>query len=106
MSVSQQATFFRSVTGNSLQKNGTQEPRVPRRHAIGHDGVRITYWTSRDIKPKDTPVVFLHRDPGYNSNSIRRTEGLLLEGDGRVDGRTQSQPARRLESRASLCRNR
>jgi proline iminopeptidase len=51
------------------------------RHDIVVDGIRITYWTSRDIKPTDTPVVFLHGGPGYNSYSFRRTEGLLLEGD-------------------------
>lgn len=51
------------------------------RHDIVVDGVRITYWTSREIKPTDTPVVFLHGGPGYNSYSFRRTAGLLLEGD-------------------------
>lgn len=53
----------------------------PARHDIVVDGVRVAYWTSRDIKPTDTPVVFLHGGPGYNSYSFRRTAGPLLEGD-------------------------
>jgi len=49
------------------------------RHDVVADGVRIAYWTSRDIKPGDIPVVFLHGGPGYNSSSFRRTMGLSLE---------------------------
>lgn len=43
------------------------------------DGVRIAYWTSQDIKPGDTPIMFLHGGPGYNSYSFKRTMGLSLE---------------------------
>lgn len=49
------------------------------RHDVVVDGVRIAYWTSQDIKPGDTPIVFLHGGPGYNSYSFRRTMGLSLE---------------------------
>lgn len=49
------------------------------RHDVVVDGVRIAYWTSRDIKPGETPIVFLHGGPGYNSYSFRHTMGVSLE---------------------------
>jgi proline iminopeptidase len=54
------------------------------RHDVVVDGVRIAYWTSRDIKPTEVPIVFLHGGPGYNSYSFRRTAGPALEGDATV----------------------
>lgn len=49
------------------------------RHDAVIDGVRLTYWTSRAIKPGDVPVLFLHGGPGYNSYSFRMTAGKALD---------------------------
>lgn len=49
------------------------------RHDAVVDGVRLTYWTSRAIKPGDVPVLFLHGGPGYNSYSFRMTAGKALD---------------------------
>jgi len=49
------------------------------RHDAVINGVRLTYWTSRPIRPTDVPVVFLHGGPGYNSYSFRMTAGKALD---------------------------
>lgn len=49
------------------------------RHDAVINGVRLTYWTSRPIRPGDVPVLFLHGGPGYNSYSFRMTAGQALD---------------------------
>lgn len=48
------------------------------RHEAVLNGVRLVYWASRPLQPGDTPMVFLHGGPGYNSYSFRKTAGARL----------------------------
>ncbi len=49
------------------------------RHDSIINGVRLTWWSSRPIRPDDVPVLFLHGGPGYNSYSFRMTAGRALD---------------------------